>query len=141
MAGRPRKFTNKYYTTVEAQSAQRVSVGIVGKGRPSRDKVIALLSLRKVAFSADASTDRLTFELDKSVTAELAANTELAAPTAKATKVRTGPMTEKGHKIAAGRKRNAIAKLQTERAEKAGLVMLPGVKVNSTPAKSRKVKA
>ena len=135
MAGRPRKFTNKYYTTVEAQSAQRVSVGIVGKGRPSRDKVIALLSLRKVAFSADASTDRLTFELDKSVTAEL------AAPTAKATKVRTGPMTEKGHKIAAGRKRNAIAKLQTERAEKAGLVMLPGVKVNSTPAKSRKVKA
>ena len=136
-AGRPKKYVPEFYAVEAAQKAQRVSVGIVGKGRPSREKVIALLTLRGDKFPADASTDRLTFILDESVSAELAKVRVLAAPTATATKVRTGPITEKGRKIAATRAENVRKAAAVARAESMGLVMLPGVKL--TPSKrSRK---
>ena len=137
MAGRPRKYTDGFYAVQDSQKAERVSVDIVGKGRPSRDKVIALLSLRGVSFDADASTDILTFALDASTEAELNAAKVLRAPTAKATKVRVGPVTAKGRKIAATRAENLKRKARAQLAEDMGIIMAPG---KFTPAKPKRAR-
>jgi len=142
MAGRPLKYTDGFYAVQASQKAERVSVGIVGKGRPSRDKVLALLSLRGVSVDPDASTDILTFALDASTEAELNAVKVLRAPTAKAVKVRTGPITAKGAKIAATRAENLKRKARAQLAEDMGIVMVPGKFVSPKRAKrSRKVTA
>jgi hypothetical protein len=137
MAGRPRKYVDEFYAVEASQKAERVSVGIVGKGRPSRDKVLALIALRGVSVDADASTDRLTFALDASTEAELNAVKILRAPTAPATKVRVGPVTAKGRKIAATRAENLKRKARAQIAEDMGIIMRPGVKL-STPKRSRR---
>jgi hypothetical protein len=104
MAGRPRKFVPEYYAVVEKHQAENVYAGIIGKGRPSRDQVLVVLSQRFDDFDRDSSTDVLTFILSQSRRAELAQFEILAAPTAKATPIRTGPISERGRKIQSGRR-------------------------------------